>query len=269
MQTELMRKAEEREQRAIKFVAKYLELLEHGGIFGDLDRFDLSHTVQMDEEANKSLQHRKLIITSEITASVDVVDHLHQGGSRLKAATLRGVKAIATLRPSQVVNAFRPQEVAKSTEKIVTKTVGAVHTVGTGTVALATHLKDQVEGPRETVIVIKDLIGVTDFECNPTSVQKYGEAASRSFGLMYVNEGEQCVMNLRTESEDEKRAWLGALQELKVLSDDAGAELLLVKRDLEKQDKHIKQSLAERRKDRQAKVAEDMQQRERRQSTEY
>ena len=225
------------------------------------NRSDVQRDIKIDGAMGTSLQFRNLIITETVDVSALADKSFATGvgiAHGIKAATLRGIKTIRGVHKvdsTHIVNAFRPEQARQNI-------VGAAATVGGGvvgfakdTIAMANTIIDGVEGPRVRQVMIKDIIGASDCAGNPVMIKTLNKKAINGFVIMFKDEeGEEKDLVCIAESSEEKSAWLSALTELKVVADDAGADLLVFKKEMDQRNQDIKAKISQRKQMRKNKV---------------
>lgn len=280
-QTTLIARKLEMQQRAKRFVAKYLELLETGSTFRDPDRPDVERTLMLDKADGISLQFRTFKITEnfEVDAVFDTIESqtLNAGkgfANNLKAMTLRGISAVRGVKnidQEKVAKAFEPEQ-AKQNLQAAGKAVGtfAVHTGGRvagaagnaikTTSSLAIGIKDAVSGPQTTQVAVHELIDVSDCANNPAVISRIRDKAPLAFSLAFRDvrgDGREREVIQVCQSEEEKAAWLSALSEVRHLAQDAGTDVLVFRKEEEETKKKIADEIRKRKESRLSKAEEE------------
>ena len=276
-QSVLIAKKDEMQQRAKRFVAKYLELLEGGSTFGDPDRPDVRRTLMLDKSEGISLQFRSLKVIEhyEVDAMLDTIESqtLTAGkgiASNLKAMTLRSfnaVRGVKNIDQRQVARAFEPEQ-AKQNLQAAGKAVGtfAVNTgervadAAMAASSLAIGFKDVVSGEKNTSVQIGDVVGIADCATNPSVINRIKDKAPLAFSVAFRDVrdyGREREIIQVCHSEEEKTAWYNALSELRLLAQDAGTDILVFKKEEEETKKKITDEIRKRKESRRSRALEE------------
>lgn len=144
---------------------------------------------------------------------------------------MRVGESIAAIRPSLLVEVFKPEQAQKNMHAMQDKAMLQMQKfkdVEGNLQSLADGFTTLVEGHRNFQIEVRHIKGVLDYAQNPTIVEKFPSVANRSLGIQISNA--PVPLELVCATAEEKCLWVLALTEMAALSEDVGTEILLVQK---------------------------------------